>query len=116
MNQNNPYAAATTAAFAESGERAAFLKKVYSLLFLGVLGFATTLWAAANVPVVHDLMASYTHLRDAAGTSWAARFVEFVRREARHGATAHAIRPVRSQTGTDNRADEPGRERNDREG
>jgi len=55
MNQHNPYAAATTAAFAESGERAAFLKKVYSLLFLGILGFATTLWAAANVPVVHDL-------------------------------------------------------------
>ena len=35
-------------------ERAAFLRKVYGILFLGILGFAATLWASANVPVVHD--------------------------------------------------------------
>jgi cobyrinic acid a,c-diamide synthase len=31
--------------------------------------------------VVHNLLASYSHLRSAAGTHWASRFVDFVRRE-----------------------------------
>jgi cobyrinic acid a,c-diamide synthase len=31
--------------------------------------------------VVHNLLASYTHLRSAAGTAWATRFVDFVRRK-----------------------------------
>jgi FtsH-binding integral membrane protein len=55
MNENNQYARldAPVAAFAAANERAGFLKKVYGLLFLGVLGFAVTLWAAANVPLVN---------------------------------------------------------------
>lgn len=55
MNENNQYASldAPVAAFAVASEKAAFLKKVYGLLFLGVLGFAVTLWAAANVPLVN---------------------------------------------------------------
>jgi hypothetical protein len=45
MNENNQYARldAPVAAFAAANERAGFLKKVYGLLFLGVLGFAVTL-------------------------------------------------------------------------
>ena len=31
--------------------------------------------------LVHKLLASYAHLRSAAGTSWAPRFVDFVRRQ-----------------------------------
>ncbi|MCC7457620.1 MAG: cobyrinate a,c-diamide synthase [Nitrospira sp.] len=31
--------------------------------------------------VIHNLLASYAHLRSAAGADWAARFVDFVRRE-----------------------------------
>ena len=31
--------------------------------------------------LVHNLLASYAHLRSAAGTSWAPRFVDFVRRQ-----------------------------------
>ena len=56
MEENNPYRSleAPVAAFAAASERAAFLKKVYGILFLGILGFAATLWAAANVPIVHD--------------------------------------------------------------
>jgi hypothetical protein len=56
MEDRNPYAELTAppAAFAAVTERAAFLKKVYGILFLGVLGFAATLWAAGNVPVVND--------------------------------------------------------------
>jgi cobyrinic acid a,c-diamide synthase len=40
--------------------------------------------------LVHNLLASYAHLRSAAGTSWAPRFVDFVRqqRERRSAATA----------------------------
>lgn len=55
MNENNQYASldAPVAAFAAASERAAFLKKVYGILFLGLLGFAVTLWAAAHVPVVN---------------------------------------------------------------
>ncbi len=54
MSQN-PYAFGNqlTAAEASTMERAAFLKKVYSLVLMGVLGFAVTLWAAANVEPVH---------------------------------------------------------------
>jgi len=57
MEVQNPYAALTAppAAFAAASERAAFLKKVYGLLFLGILGFAATLWAAGNVAPVHEL-------------------------------------------------------------
>ncbi|MEO6596540.1 MAG: Bax inhibitor-1 family protein [Planctomycetota bacterium] len=57
MTHSNPYASLTAppAAFAAASERATFLKKVYGLLLLGVLGFAATLWAAANVPVANDL-------------------------------------------------------------
>ncbi|MCR9247983.1 MAG: Bax inhibitor-1 family protein [bacterium] len=58
MEERNPYAemAAPVAAFAAASERAAFLKRVYSYLFLGILGFAATLWAAGNVAPVRDLM------------------------------------------------------------
>ena len=40
--------------------------------------------------LVHNVLASYTHLRSAAGSAWAARFVAFVRAEAqtRHPAAA----------------------------
>lgn len=56
MNQN-PYAlAAELPAFeAAASERATFLKKVYSLLLAGVLVFAGSLWATANVPAVAGL-------------------------------------------------------------
>lgn len=55
MEENNPYRSleAPVAAFAAASERATFLKKVYGILFLGILGFAGTLWAAANVPLVN---------------------------------------------------------------
>lgn len=55
MEENNPYSSleAPPAAFAAASERAAFLRKVYGILFLGILGFAATLWAAANVPIVN---------------------------------------------------------------
>jgi len=55
MEENNPYSSleAPVAAFAAASERAAFLKKVYGILFLGILGFAGTLWAAANVALVN---------------------------------------------------------------
>jgi FtsH-binding integral membrane protein len=57
MDENNPYRSleVPAAAFAAASEKAAFLKKVYGILFLGVLGFAATLWAAANVAPVNDL-------------------------------------------------------------
>lgn len=57
MEDRNPYAELTAppAAFAAVTERAAFLKKVYGILFLGILGFAATLWATANVPFANDL-------------------------------------------------------------
>jgi FtsH-binding integral membrane protein len=60
MNESNPYNSleAPAAAFAAASERAAFLKKVYGILFLGMLGFAATLWAAANVPAVNELAMS----------------------------------------------------------
>ena len=41
--------------------------------------------------LVHNLLASYTHLRSAAGAAWAPRFMDFVRRERRLGIEhAHA--------------------------
>ena len=57
MEDRNPYAelSAPPAAFAAVTERAAFLKKVYGILLLGILGFAATLWATANVPFANDL-------------------------------------------------------------
>lgn len=57
MHDQNPYRSleVPAAAFAAAGERAAFLKKVYGILFLGMLGFAATLWATAHVPVANDL-------------------------------------------------------------
>lgn len=60
MEERNPYRELTAppAAFAAASERATFLKKVYGILFLGVLGFAATLWSAAHVPVAHDLAMS----------------------------------------------------------
>ena len=64
MEENNPYRSleAPVAAFAAASERAAFLKKVYGILFLGVLGFAVTLWAAANVPLVNGWAMSMAEL------------------------------------------------------
>lgn len=57
MEDRNPYAELTAppAAFAAASERAQFLKKVYGILFLGMLGFAGTLWATAHVPFANDL-------------------------------------------------------------
>ena len=50
----NPYAFGSqlTAAEATAMERAAFLRKVYSLLLVGILGFAVTLWAAGSIEPV----------------------------------------------------------------
>ena len=43
--------------------------------------------------LVHNLLASYAHLRSAAGSQWAPRFVAFVRRErARRAAPPRASR------------------------
>lgn len=60
MQDRNPYAetAVPAAAFAAASERAAFLKRVYGILFLGILGFAATLWAAGNVDSVNRLAVS----------------------------------------------------------
>lgn len=64
MEENNPYSSleAPAAAFAVASERAAFLKKVYGILFLGMLGFAATLWATANVPFMTDLAMRFAQL------------------------------------------------------
>jgi cobyrinic acid a,c-diamide synthase len=40
--------------------------------------------------LVHNLLASYAHLRSAAGASWAPRFVDFVRRQRKERAPAAA--------------------------
>ena len=47
--------------------------------------------------VVHNLLASYSHLRSAAGTAWAPRFIDFVRR---HRERSHAAgrSPVTAMT------------------
>ena len=57
MQESNPYAelAAPAAAFAVASERAGFLKRVYGILFMGILGFAATLWAAGNVGPVREI-------------------------------------------------------------
>jgi len=70
MEDRNPYAELTAppAAFAAVSERATFLKKVYGILFLGILGFAATLWATANVPFANDLAVSLG--RTIHGTRW----------------------------------------------
>ena len=51
---SNPYAFGNqlTAAEASAMERATFLRKVYSLLLAGILGFAITLWAAGSIEPV----------------------------------------------------------------
>ena len=41
--------------------------------------------------LVHNLLASYAHLRSAAGTSWAPRFVDFVRRQCEQRLVADRI-------------------------
>ena len=57
MEDNNPYRSleAPPAAFAAASERAAFLKKVYSILFLGILGFAATLYGCAAIPAMNEM-------------------------------------------------------------
>jgi FtsH-binding integral membrane protein len=59
MSQN-PYAFGNQLTAAESSamERATFLQKVYSLLLLGILAFAGTLWAAGSVEPVRSWAAS----------------------------------------------------------
>ncbi len=54
MQDHNPYAYAPVAAEAPVAERAAFLQKTYSLLLLGIFGFAFTLWAAGNIQPVNE--------------------------------------------------------------
>ena len=44
--------------------------------------------------LVHNLLASYAHLRSAAGTSWAPRFVDFVRRQRAPRTTVTAARAI----------------------
>ncbi|HET7526296.1 MAG TPA: cobyrinate a,c-diamide synthase [Burkholderiaceae bacterium] len=44
--------------------------------------------------VVHNLLASYAHLRSAAGASWAPRFVDFVRRVRERAAATHVAEPL----------------------
>ncbi len=44
--------------------------------------------------VIHNLLASYAHLRSAAGADWAARFVDFVHRERGSTSAAGAARPL----------------------
>jgi FtsH-binding integral membrane protein len=56
MEPANPYAySPTVAAEAPVAERAAFLQRTYSLLLLGIFGFAFTLWAAGNLAPVRDV-------------------------------------------------------------
>jgi cobyrinic acid a,c-diamide synthase len=43
--------------------------------------------------LVHNLLASYAHLRSAAGTPWAQRFVAFVRRHCRETAQGVTMKP-----------------------
>jgi len=64
MEDNNPYRSleAPPAAFATANEKADFLKKVYGILLLGVLGFAATLFACATVPALHDLTWEFAQL------------------------------------------------------
>lgn len=80
MNENNPYSSleAPTAAFAAASERADFLKKVYSLLFVGVMGFAATLWAAAHVPLVNGWAMSMAELIYGNRWGWAIYMAIFI--------------------------------------
>ncbi len=57
MDENNPYRSleAPPVAFAAANERAAFLKKVYSILLAGILGFAATLYGCATIPAMNDM-------------------------------------------------------------
>ena len=57
MDDNNPYRSLEVGpvAFAAANERAAFLKKVYGILLLGILGFAATLYGCAAVPAMNQL-------------------------------------------------------------
>ncbi len=58
MSENNPYAVHDDRIFAADAPvdaRVAFLKKTYSLLTIGLLVFAATLWAAGHVAAVHAL-------------------------------------------------------------
>lgn len=48
--------------------------------------------------LVHNLLASYTHLRTAAGSHWAPRFVEFVRRERQRLAAPAEVRAAQWRT------------------
>ena len=67
---HNPYAFAVPAAQAEPDVRAAFLKKVYSLVLGGVLAFAATLWAAGNIPSVSELCVSLWQLTRGHSLGW----------------------------------------------
>lgn len=70
---DNPYAFARAipAAQAPADERAAFLRKVYSLLLAGILAFAGTLWAAANVQPVQDMAVGlWRAILGAGGFGW----------------------------------------------
>ena len=59
----NPYALGTaTAAEAIPADRAAFLRRTYSLLLTGVVGFAATMWAAGTIPAAQELMVSLWRL------------------------------------------------------
>jgi cobyrinic acid a,c-diamide synthase len=44
--------------------------------------------------VVHNLLASYAHLRSSAGTEWVARFVDFVRRQRNARPQPTALQPL----------------------
>lgn len=70
MNEANPYAYAsmTPAALAAAEERAAFLRRTYSLLLAAILTFAGTLWAAGSVEPVRDLATSLA--RAIFGSRW----------------------------------------------
>lgn len=61
MSENNPYAVHDDAIFAADApvdERVVFLKRTYSLMTIGLLVFAATLWAAGNIPAVTRLAVS----------------------------------------------------------
>ena len=64
MDDNNPYRSLEVGpvAFAAANERAAFLKRVYSILLLGILGFAATLFGCAVVPAMNELAWSVARL------------------------------------------------------
>jgi len=58
MSENNPYAVHDDTIFAADAPvdaRVTFLKKTYSLLTVGLLVFAATLWAAGHVDAVRSL-------------------------------------------------------------